>query len=488
MLAPLCHLALTAWGMLAASSQAFGQTPVAPVINPTTVSQAVATYAQRNGVPGVVVVLTDGPDVAYMRAFGHDSDGQPLTPRTPLPIASLSKSFTALAVMQLVEQGLIGLDEPVVAYLRDFRLADPRYRQITVRQILAHRSGMSDSTFREKSVTPVPASLAEAVWALHDATLGAAPAARRNYHNPNYWVAARLVEVVSGVPFDAYVRDRIFLPLGMAHSTTVNGLDGTRDVAAGHLRVLGQPFARAEPRWFLGGCSGVVTTAEDLARWLSYQAQAARGHDTRLASAEHVRLMHEGLGWNTLDGDPHGRRIMHNGILFTFSARQDLYPDAGRGIGIAVLTNTGVGLAPLDADAIAEVIRAAVLDGQNAQPAPIGLLVDSVLIALIVATLLGGWRAARRIRRNAARQVAPWRRASRLTAYALPVFWIAVYPWSLRVLFRRDLNWEQSVVLSPLTVVLVATLAAVAAALLILDIQGYNARADARAASPDHRQ
>src|SRR6185312_5921599 len=91
---------------------------------------------------------------------------------------------------------------------------------ITVRQLLEQTSGLADSQVRELS-REQPDSLADAVVALRTARLAADPGTQWNYHNPNYQVAARLVEVVSGVPFAAYMRDHIFEPTGMTTSVAV---------------------------------------------------------------------------------------------------------------------------------------------------------------------------------------------------------------------------------------------------------------------------
>src|SRR5690606_25477704 len=165
-----------------------------PALDLPAIEAAVSTYLERNGAPGAVVAITDGPDVVLLRGFGETSEGEPMTPETGVPVASLSKSFTALAVMQLVAEGRVDLDQPVVRYLDEFRLADPRGAASTVRQLLEHRGGMSDVSFRERSVRPVPRCLEEAVGALRTATLASDPGERRSYHNPSYWVAARLVE------------------------------------------------------------------------------------------------------------------------------------------------------------------------------------------------------------------------------------------------------------------------------------------------------
>ena len=157
-------------------------------------------FADHGGYPGVAIAITKGDQVVQVGGYGHDSSGAAVTATTPMPVASVSKSFTALAVMQLVEAGKVALDAPVRQYLPDFRIADPRGARITVRQLLNQTSGISDGTLPEKSL-PQPDSLAAAVVRARAATLAAEPGTKHVYTNTNYHLAARLVEVVAGEPF-----------------------------------------------------------------------------------------------------------------------------------------------------------------------------------------------------------------------------------------------------------------------------------------------
>jgi CubicO group peptidase (beta-lactamase class C family) len=107
----------------------------------------------------------------------------PVTENSRFRIASLSKSFTSLAVPQLVDAGRMSLEDPVVAYLPEFRLADPRGADITVRQLLDQTSGLADREVPDFS-RPKPGTLAEATTSLRSAHLVAAPGTQFNYHNP----------------------------------------------------------------------------------------------------------------------------------------------------------------------------------------------------------------------------------------------------------------------------------------------------------------
>jgi hypothetical protein len=178
--------------------------------------------------------------------------------------------------------------------------------------------------------------------------------------------------------------------------------------------------------------------------------------------------MHAGLGWNVVDSGSARRRVTHNGMLFSFSARQDLWPEIGGGLAVGVITNTGVGLAPLDADAAADLVGAVILDGAARQPARIGLAVDVVLAVLIVVTFTAAWALVRRRRRQAG-EAPPRRRVLTRLLLVVPVIGLGYYPAVLRALTRRDLNWEQSFSVSPLAFVFVAVLAAASTAVLLND-------------------
>jgi CubicO group peptidase (beta-lactamase class C family) len=383
------------------------------------VDRFVVDYLRDAGVRGAAVVVTKDRDVLLAKGYGTDSRGQPITVGTRLPIASLSKSFTSVAVMQLVERGDVSLDAPVVRYLPEFSLADARARYITVRQLLEHTSGLSDMAFHDKS-GPIPDSLRAGVALLKTVKLSADPGTRNQYHNPNYWVAARLVEVVSGTSFRKYLRAHVFDPLGMSASMTVGGLREAPDVARGSVRFYGRLWSVSEPEWFLDGAAGVVTTADDLAKWLIVQNSggvAANGE--RIVSALSVRQMHDGLGWRSKVSSG-VREIGHEGLMATFTAQQLVLPQTGYGIG--VIATRGFGLLPMDAEVIADEI-AKITRGQPASTgAPIALIMEVIVGSLTLLSVLLAVRAWRRAPAWASRHVRRprWRNMMTLSRPILP--------------------------------------------------------------------
>jgi CubicO group peptidase (beta-lactamase class C family) len=174
---------------------------------------------ELNGLPGISAALVDSGQVIYLKAHGvrDIESGNRMTAETLVDLASVSKSMTALAVIQLEEQGLIDLDAPVRTYLRDFTLRGAEDSgEITVRHLLRHRSGLNRRSDRSMPCCGMPGSCeVGAIVASLNAAQLSSPAGRSfRYANSNYVLLAAIVERVSGVRFPEYMRTRVFEPLG----------------------------------------------------------------------------------------------------------------------------------------------------------------------------------------------------------------------------------------------------------------------------------
>lgn len=431
-------------------------------IDATAVDAVVREYREATGLPGVAVAITRGTEVRHAAGYGHVPAGDPVTAHTPMAVASVSKSFTALAVMQLVEAGRVQLDGPVHRHLPEFTMADPRATTITVRQLLDQTSGMSDTTFPSFSRRQ-PSSLREAVAGMRTARLAASPGTRWEYHNPNFQVAARLVEVVSGLPFDEYLRTRVFAPLGMTDSHTLNVAAEMPPSARGHLMILGLAVALPEPPAFGNGSGGVLSSAHDMAAWLIAQGNQGRGPDgTAVVSPAGLAMLHRpsavsgsyALGWfveKTASGAP---MITHSGDLFTSTAYQAMLPASG--YGVAVMANTG--LSHGHASALAERL-VALIEGTPPPPAGMSLVVvDAVLLLLAVATAGLAGRGVLRSRHWAAgRAVRAWTLLRLLPLLAPPLLLTSIHRvvgWLYR---GRDVAWIQVAYIYPTFMVLLVT-------------------------------
>ncbi|MGW4590381.1 serine hydrolase domain-containing protein [Amycolatopsis thermoflava] len=413
--------------------------------DPSSIDSYVADFAETAGYPGVAVAITKDTGVVHLHGYGTT------TATTPMPIASVSKAFTALAVVQLAESGRLGLDVPVATYLPEFRLADPRGGAITVRHLLNQTSGITDGTLPEKSL-PQPDDLAGAVQRARQATLASDPGAEYHYTNTNFHLAARLVEVVSGQAFGDYLRQHVFEPAGMRSTTTITRTprDLPATVHRGHVYAYGLTPAASEPDRFVAGSDGVITTAEDMARWLAVQRTGGG-----LVSAAGLALMHTAarenyaMGWQT---DDQGR-VSHTGIWFTYTAGALMLPD---GYGIAVMVDSGVSLGNEGTTQLTEGI-AAILHGQQ-PPAPSSarLLVDLVLAALTLLTVGIGIRTALRARRWATRATR-WRVVRGLVPRLIPVVALVALADLAGGLFGgRDATWLQTAYFSPALVIWLA--------------------------------
>lgn len=459
-------------------------------LDPTALDAFVKKEMEAHDLPGAAVAITRGKDVLYVRGYGHDSTGAHITEDTPFRVASVSKSFTSLAVMQLVDDGKIGLDEPVKKHLPAFRTADPRSEEITIRELLNQTSGMADSGFPEVSL-PQPSSLRGAVERLHSAKLVAEPGTQWNYHNPNYQVAARLVEVVSEEPFDEYLKRHVFVPLGMDLSTTTAKDDQhVPDLTEGHSFAYGRPYALPGPGYFVEGSGGIVTTASDMARWLVMQNNggvAAKGK--RVVSAKSIEEMHTpsepggyALGWDTDGPQKDPTRIEHGGCCFAWGAEEVLLPDGD--YGVAVLFNSASPLG-MDEANVASGVSSIVAENAPRPQGPASSTVDAVLGILTLAAIgLGILGVIRSGRWTARRQERPvWRIALRLFPHLFLLASCLAFPSLAGFLFGgRDVTWFST---AYNWFALVALVAATALAELCVTVAriGHLARARRRTSS-----
>jgi CubicO group peptidase (beta-lactamase class C family) len=196
-------------------------------------------------IPGLALGIVHNDEVVHLRGFGEaDRAGRAVTPQTPFILASVSKTFTAVAIMQLVESGKVDLDAPVRRYLPDFRVADENASaQITVRHLLHHTSGLpEDSSFGPMLSNDIrDEALSDRVRALEDVQLSHGVGAEFEYTDPNYDVLGLVVQTVSGQSYESYIADHVFAPLGMRHSYT-NQVDARRNgLATGHRSWFGYP-------------------------------------------------------------------------------------------------------------------------------------------------------------------------------------------------------------------------------------------------------
>ena len=181
----------------------------------------IESVRETSGIPGVAAAIVKDGEIIATGGFGYRKRGTklPMTIHTVSPLCSLTKSFTGVAVMQLVDAGKLSLDEPVANYLPKFRVADIEASgKITPRILLCHKSGMGNTGHRDRIWVEEPnpyKNRAELVEQLAEVRLQTPPNAAFSYSNEGYVTLGVLVETVSGIPLEDYFQSHIFDAVGL---------------------------------------------------------------------------------------------------------------------------------------------------------------------------------------------------------------------------------------------------------------------------------
>ncbi len=228
----------------------------------------------RLQLPAVAIAVVEGDEIVHVRGFGRAlATGGPPTAQTPFFIGSLTKSITALAVLQLVEAGRIELDAPVQRYLPWFRVADPHASAlITVRHLLHQTSGLPTATgeLPLADFDGDPRAAVRQARALASCELAHAPGAVCVYCNMNYNLLGLVVEAAGGETYAEYVHRHIFVPLGMHHTYVHKAAAAQHGLALGHQLWFWRPRPASDLPIPAGSLpSGqVISCAEDMAHYL----------------------------------------------------------------------------------------------------------------------------------------------------------------------------------------------------------------------------
>ena len=219
-------------------------------------------FADTDG-PGIAVCLVENGSVVYRGARGlADLESkEPLTVSTPVYIASLAKGFTAAAVLRLVEQRRVGLDDPVGTHLPGL----PAYfERVTIRHLLSHESGVPDheDVLKARGLTNRDVMS----WLREQQALEFPPGSRWSYSNAGYVVLAEMVAHLTGRPLAEYFATEFFAPLGMSSTFVAGGEAAGRERAVGYEKVDGK-WIRDDYEGGTVGPGGVYSSADDMCAW-----------------------------------------------------------------------------------------------------------------------------------------------------------------------------------------------------------------------------
>jgi CubicO group peptidase (beta-lactamase class C family) len=245
--------------------------------------------------PGLALGIVHGDRIVHLRGFGNAGpSGQPVTPQTPFILASTTKSFTALAIMQLVEAGKVDLDAPVQRYLPWFRLADPAASaRITVRHLLNQTSGLADPSDSLTNGDDSNTALEHAVRALSTVAPTHPPGQAFGYSNMNYVTLGLIVQTVAGQSYEDYMRQHVLAPLGMTNSYP-SSLEARRHgLATGHRYWFGHPVAFQTPDNRAAVPAGYISaSAEAMSHYLIAHLNAGRSGTARVLSPAGIAELH----------------------------------------------------------------------------------------------------------------------------------------------------------------------------------------------------
>jgi serine beta-lactamase-like protein LACTB len=310
----------------------------------------------NNHIPSIAIALVEDQQIIWASAFGYpDPDKKiPATVKTKYRIGSVSKLFTDIAIMQKVESGELNIDAPITKYLPSFNPENPYKKEITLRQLMSHRSGLIREPPVGNYFDPTEPTLHETVESLIKTKLVFEPESGIKYSNAAIAVTGYLLEKLENKPFADILRKAVLEPLGMTSSSFVPEKDFSSRLAKGIMWTIdGTEFPA--PAFELGEApaGSMYSTVEDLGLFICVLLNGGKGKLNRILKPETLKEMWApqfidvnskwdneiGLGFN-LKSNYSGRlRVRHGGAIYGFSTELSVLPEDK--FGVVVVSSKG---------------------------------------------------------------------------------------------------------------------------------------------------
>ncbi len=369
--------------------------------------------------PGAAVAVVHGDDPTLVRGYGvAGPDRHPMAPDTPFVMASISKGFTALAVLQLVEAGDVDLDAPVREYLPWFETRNQEETDaMTVRHLLNQTSGFTTPQGWNLIERSEQHTIEDDVRAAADHALHDPPGTSYEYSNVNFQTAGAIIEAVTGRSYEEYMESEVFGPLGMVSTSAGDEDAHASGLADGYRDWWGVPVA-AHTTVIEGAVpmGGISSSAADMANYLEAHLNGGTVGNRSVASEATITALHEdvvptdpddedptdfyGFGWNRSvdreNGDDEGGTVTlgHDGVAPGFSSGMRIRPgeDGDNGWGVVSLVNRQSAVAqpgPAIADGVLEIVT-----GESLHPAVGGRPAWNLVVFGLVLVVAAGTRRA----------------------------------------------------------------------------------------------
>lgn len=315
----------------------------------------ISQQMELRNIPGLAVGVVYDQELVYAKGFGYADmkKKNPVTPRSLFRIASNSKTYTATAIMQLRDEGKLRLDDPIEKYLPGFSIGNPYpdAPEITIFHLLTHTSGLPrEAGFPYWTDRKFP-TMKQILEKLPDQEMIYPPGTRYKYSNLGMALLGQVVASVSGVPYEQYITEQIFQPLGMDHSSVFPGEKDKKELVTpysrsfpdGSRRVM--PFTDAQG---LAPAANITSNIEDLARFVSLQFRAGPKGGNQILNGYTLAEMHRihwlnknwtsgyGLGFRVWKDDDN-TVVGHGGWVAGNRSQISFIPD--KKIGVVILTN-----------------------------------------------------------------------------------------------------------------------------------------------------
>lgn len=315
-------------------------------------SAAIAQEMAAKDLNAVSIAVVSGDTLIWSHGFGlADPEHKiPAGGGTVYRIASLSKLFTAIGVMQLQEQGRLDIDAPVNSYLTGFQPENPFDKPITLRQLMSHRSGLVREPPVGHYFDPSEPTVEELVASLNQTRLVYPPETRTKYSNAAVSVAGLALEKVAGQPFAEHLRQKVLRPIGMARSAYTPLPEVTDRLATGYMWTYeGRTFPAPTFQLGMVPAAGMYATVNDLGQFMKMLIRRGQGENGQLLAPETLEKMWQiqyadpdqqygfGLGFYVSKFRDY-RQVRHGGVMYGYATQIAVLPEARLGA-VTIITN-----------------------------------------------------------------------------------------------------------------------------------------------------